>query len=164
MHSFYLASLYKDVLPRSHEISCVKAWFKLCGHALPLWGQLEAFLLIWKGVVLAIQLVTHLWFRCSGPPSPSLEVVLNEGAVGTVLKEPWSHGHRSFNNLITNHKEKVSIEIRHSDTRYISQAGLCVATQSISTITIIFMTWVVVYNNSAIVMITHRAWHVTEST
>lgn len=103
----YLTSLRKDVFSCSHEISCIKAWFKLSCNALALSVQLEAFLHIREGVVMVVQLIAHLWFRSSCPLGTLFEVLLNEGAIGTVLKVPSSPGHGSFDDLITNHKQEV---------------------------------------------------------
>ena len=103
----YLASLCKDVLSCSHEICCIKAWFKLSCNALALSMQLEAFLHIRKGVVMVVQLIAHLRFRGSCPLGTLFEVLLNEWAIGTVLKVPSSPGHGSFDDLVTNHKQEV---------------------------------------------------------
>lgn len=62
---------------------------------------------LWPGSHLVIQLVHHHGLGSRGPLGPTVEVVFDERAVGSVLKEARAPGHGSLNNLVSHHNQDV---------------------------------------------------------
>ena len=103
----HLTPLDKNVSSGTYEVGSVKAWFEFCGDEMSPGGQLVTIGNALDGVVHVIELITHLRLGGGGPLGTPAEVVLEEGTVGAVLKEPGAPSHGSFDHLFSHDKEKV---------------------------------------------------------
>lgn len=104
--SLYLTPLHKYVLASSHKVSSIKTRLKLCRNILSFSNQLILLHDLY-GVLQIIELVCHLGLGGRCPLGTLLEVLLDEGTVSSVLKEPRAPCHRCFNDLVTDNKEDV---------------------------------------------------------
>ena len=76
---FIIPPLCKYVFASTNEVSSIKARLKLCCHKITRHGKLVSVLHILYGMLLIIQLVTHLWLWSCRPLGSSTEVLLING-------------------------------------------------------------------------------------
>src|ERR1700682_870070 len=91
----------EDVAPETREESCVECGLRLGEQRTN--GKIERM-----ECGLGVEVVAQEWFWRGGPACPTAKVFGEQATIGAELEPPGALRHRGFDDLVTDHQQRVA--------------------------------------------------------